>query len=61
MLGNIHPVFRSRLQAMQLLAVAKSDDVRSYGCEVLLKIFIDQMKLLESIREMFQSVLLSTN
>ena len=36
---------------MQLIAVAKSDDVRSYGCEVLLKNFIDHMKLLESVRE----------
>ena len=45
-LGNIRPIFRSNLRAIQLLAVAKTSDIRTYGCEALLQPFVQQMNLL---------------
>ena len=36
-LGNICPIFRSNLRAIQLLAVAKTSDIHTYGCEALLQ------------------------
>ena len=30
-LGNIHPIFRSSLQCIQLIAVAKSSDIKNMG------------------------------
>lgn len=48
-IGNIRPMFRSNLRAIQLLAIAKTSDIRSYGCAKLLHEFIDQMNLLASV------------
>lgn len=48
-LGNIRPVFRSTLQAMQIVAVARADDVHTYGYNNLLKPFVEQMKLLAQV------------
>ena len=39
-LGNIRPMFRSRLQAIQLISVAKNSDIRRYGFDVLIQNFI---------------------
>lgn len=50
MLGNIRPVFRSTLKAMQIIAVARADDVHTYGCNELLKPFVEQMKLLAQVQ-----------
>ena len=49
MLGNIRPVFRSSLQAVQLLAVARAEDIHLYGCTALLRPFVDAMKLLSRV------------
>ena len=48
-LGNIHPIFRSSLQAIQLLSVAKTSDIRTYGCEPLLKRFVEQMNTIGEV------------
>ena len=45
-LCNIRPVFRSSLRAIQLIAVARTADIRSYGCDALLQPFIKQVNLL---------------
>jgi hypothetical protein len=45
-LYNISPAFRSVLQSIQLLAVAKANDIHDYGCETLLRPFIEDMKRL---------------
>jgi hypothetical protein len=37
MLLNIHPAHRSTLHSIQLLAVAKSSDIRVYGIDAVLK------------------------
>ena len=34
--GNLRPVFRSNLQSIQLVAIAKSADIKQYGCDTLL-------------------------
>ena len=45
-LGNIRPIFHSNLRAIQLLAVAKTHDIRTYGSKSLLQPFVEQMNLL---------------
>ena len=32
LLENIHAMFRSSLQAIQLVAIAKASDIHTYGC-----------------------------
>ena len=48
-LGNIRPVFRSTLQALQLICVAKTDDIKAYGCKTLLQPFLDQANQLDRV------------
>ena len=40
-LGNIPPISRSRLSAIQLLGVVKTRDIREYGIDMFLKDFTD--------------------
>ena len=54
-LANIRPEFRSKLSAIQLLAVAKADDIHTYGCDALLEPFVTQMKLLRTVPSMLFS------
>lgn len=49
LLGNIRPIFRSTLQSVQLVAVAKAADIHSYGFEALLQPFVEQLKLLSEV------------
>jgi hypothetical protein len=46
MLLNIHPAHRSSLHSIQLLAVAKSTDIRVYGIDSVLKPVIADLKCL---------------
>ena len=46
MLLNIHPAYRSTLHTIQLLAVAKSTDIRSYGIDAVLTPLIDDLQVL---------------
>ena len=48
-LGNIRPIYRSHLRAIQLLAIAKTHDIRVYGCDSLLQQFVLQMNQLASV------------
>ena len=48
-LGNIHPMFRSSLKVIQLACVAKSSDIKEYGCDSLLKAFFEQIKQLGQV------------
>lgn len=43
---NIPPEFRSKLSVIQLIAVAKSTDVKRYGTDILLKDFLTGLKSL---------------
>ena len=45
-LGNIPPQFRSKLTAIQLLAIAKTKDVRKFGVSILLADFLHTVKQL---------------
>ena len=45
-LGNIRPMFRSRLKAIFLIAVAKSPTVKAHGIDSILKPFIADLKTL---------------
>jgi len=59
-LGNIHPVFQSSLQCIQLIAVAKSVDIKTpkYGCDALLQPFIDQINMLEKVYRKYSSYII---
>lgn len=46
MLLNIHPAHRSTLHSIQLLAVAKSSDIRVYGIDAVLEPVITDLKTL---------------
>lgn len=46
MLLNIHPAHRSTLHSIQLLAVAKSNDIRVYGIDTVLAPAIEDLKTL---------------
>lgn len=43
---NIHPAHRSTLHSIQLLAVAKSSHIRTYGIDAVLKPLIADLKIL---------------
>ena len=45
-IGNISPKYRSRLSSIQLLALAKSNLITTYGIDIILKPFIDDVKKL---------------
>ena len=40
-LGNIRPIYRSSLRAIQLISVARTADIRRYDFNALLQPFID--------------------
>ena len=46
-------MFRSNLRAIQLLAVAKTCDIREYGCSSLLDQFVKQMNLLADVSKYY--------
>lgn len=48
-LGNIRPIFRSSLRAIQLACLAKSSDIKEYGCDSLLKPFLEQIEQLGKV------------
>lgn len=43
---NIHPAHRSTLHSIQLLAIAKSSDIRVYGIDAVLTPVIADLKVL---------------
>lgn len=43
---NIHPAYRSTLHTIQLLAVAKSTDIRLYGIDAVFMPAIEDLKTL---------------
>ena len=48
-LGNLPPKFRSRLQAIQLLMVAKVQHIQLYGIDEVLAPIIEDIKSLETV------------
>ena len=49
LLGNIRPAFRSSLQAMQLVTIARASDIHNYGCDSLLQPFVEKTNLLARV------------
>ena len=47
-LANIPPEFRSKFEAIQLLAVVKSRAVKEFGLKIILQDFVDTMKRLST-------------
>ena len=47
----MRPVFRSSITAIQVIAVAKTKDIKDYGCEALLNSFINDIENLSSVSE----------
>ena len=48
-IGNIRPIYRSHLRTIQLLAIAKTHDIRAYGFDSLLQQFVAQINQLASV------------
>ena len=49
-LGNISPMYRSRLKSIQLLAITKSSVLQAYGADCILKNVMEDVKQLEQVR-----------
>lgn len=45
-LGNIPPMFRSKMRRIQLVALAKSEHLKKYGANAILKPLFDDVKTL---------------
>ena len=45
---NIPPLFRSKLSAIQLLAVAKTDYIKKWGCDKLMEYFVRDLNKLHN-------------
>ena len=46
LLGNVHPMFRSKARHIQLVAVVKSEYLKKYGAQSILKQVVDDIKKL---------------
>lgn len=49
MLGNLHPAFRSRLEAVNLVCLFKSDLLENYSINNILRPFIEDLKKLQKV------------
>lgn len=45
----MHPVFRSPISAIQVMGIARTQDIKNFGCEALLGSFINDMEKLASV------------
>ena len=45
-LSNLLPERRSRVEALQVIAVAKTKDIKEYGVDLLLQPFVDDINTL---------------
>ncbi|XP_028417339.1 uncharacterized protein LOC114541732 isoform X2 [Dendronephthya gigantea] len=48
-LGNIRPMFRSSIRSIQLIAIAKTKDIKSFGIDNLLMPFIEDVNCLAKV------------
>lgn len=48
-IGNLSPKFQSSLKAIQLVAVVKSSIIEKYGTSVILRSFMDDIRILEDL------------
>lgn len=49
MLGNIDPALRSRLEAINLVALFRADLLKNYSIDLILQPFIDDLRKLASV------------
>ena len=49
MIGNLRPELRATQRAIQLIACVKSDYIKEYGFEPVLKPFIDDVNILAEV------------
>jgi hypothetical protein len=52
-LANIDPAFRSRLEAINLIALFNSDLLSEYSLDDVLKPFVNELKELNAVRLLF--------
>ena len=45
----MRPVFRSSILAIQVMGIARTQDIENFGCEALLGSFINDMEKLASV------------
>lgn len=53
MLGNIDPALRSRLEAINLVALFKADLLANYSMDQILEPFITDLKTLSAVSALF--------
>ena len=52
-LGNIRPIFHSTTRNIQLLGIAKTADLKKYGCDKFLELFTQEINLLSKVCNVF--------
>ena len=50
--ANVHPMFRSKLKHIQLVALARSEDMKKYGANTILKPIVEDIKKLVSLNSL---------
>ena len=55
LLGNIHPKYRSKLNCIQLVALAKYTLIEQYGLDKILQPVIEDIKKLEKVITMYSA------
>ena len=60
-LGNLSPKYRSHLPNIQLVAIAKSTMISSYGMDRILQPFVDDVKRLVSLNRYFYFIIILIN
>ena len=50
MIGNVAPMFRSKVRRIQLAAIAKSEHVKKYGMNAILEPIVADIKKLVCVR-----------
>ena len=55
-LGNLRPELRSTQRSIQLIACVKSQTLAKYGFEAVLKPFIDDVNILETVSLIFSVI-----
>ena len=53
MLGNLDPALRSRLEAINLVALFKSNLLKRYSLDTVIKPFIDDLRKLQFVRAFY--------
>lgn len=57
-LGNVRPHLRSTLKSIFVLAIGKTDDIKTYGMDTFLSPFVDEINVVDSQHYCFHGALI---